>query len=351
MDITKKQYLLNRISSGITFLEIDGTLYKSVLPTQEQKALADMVYNKTIEDNLFSDLMRKEDAFSLLNSRGIWTEKDEQYIKDLNKYLEDLKVELFNSLYNKDAQKKCRKQIESVNNTIEKKLSQKHYIDSGTMEYYAEKCKQEFLLGICIIDVSTNVPVYTYENFHKKSNCILNRFLNNAIENILSIEEYREIARTEPFRSLWLIGKENVFNRSACDLSMDQKTLILYSRMYDNVYENPDRPSEDVIADDDMLDGWFIQERRKQEKERKQKEVDIITNHNKAGGELFIMARNNDDAQKIRDLNDLNSKIKMKQREEAVQSHGKLEEHQLPDVQIELRREAMKQMAEKFKRK
>ena len=127
----------------------------------------------------------------------------------------------------------------------------------------------------------------------------------------------------------------------------------MYSRMYDNVYENPERPSEEVIEDDDMLDGWFAKLRRESEKERKQREVDSILNKkgaNKGGkGETFVVAGSREEADKIRDINGINERMKMRQRDAAVKQKGKLEEQDLPDVKLELRSEAMKQMADRFK--
>ena len=38
--------------------------------------------------------------------------------------------------------------------------------------------------------------------------------------------------------------------------------------MYDNVYESHERPNDKIIEDDDCLDGWFIVQRRKHEKDK-----------------------------------------------------------------------------------
>ena len=171
--------------------------------------------------------------------------------------------------------------------------------------------------------------------------------------NMLSTEEYREICRTEPFRSSWTIAKENFFHKAeAIEISPEQKTLIMYSRMYDNVYEHIERPSDEVIENDDMLDGWFAKLRRDAEKERKQKEVDSILNKKGAKGgkgETFVVANSREEANKIRDINGINEKMKIRQREATVKQRGKTEEQDLPDVKLELRSEAMKQMASRFK--
>ena len=44
---------------------------------------------------------------------------------------------------------------------------------------------------------------------------------------------------------------------------IDQKNILILSRMYDNVQESLDCPADDIMQDDDMLDGWFIHQKNK----------------------------------------------------------------------------------------
>ena len=62
----------------------------------------------------------------------------------------------------------------------------------------------------------------------------------------------------------------SLFNRPSVELTKDQLSLSSYSTLYDNVYESHECPNEKIIDDDDCLDGWLIQQRRKSEKDRKQ---------------------------------------------------------------------------------
>ena len=59
--------------------------------------------------------------------------------------------------------------------------------------------------------------------------------------------------------------------------------------MYDNIQESMDCPTEDVINDDDMLDGWFIVQNRKREKDKKEKDVDLAE---KIARQLFGKVKN-----------------------------------------------------------
>lgn len=354
MDNAKKLSVLNRILTGTVCLSMNNTVYTLSPPNKQQIALGEMVYQETLNDCKYNDLMTRDQAAALLHKRRIWTTENDSQYEQLSKSLEDLKVELYRSLYNDRKKDQLRKRIKQVNRGLHKSLEKKYSLDHMTLENHAETTRDEFITAICIKDPHGN-PVYSYDNWNKEGNYVLQRFLNHLMKNIITVEEYREIARTDPFRSMWMIGQATVFDVPACLLTMEQKSLIMYSRMYDNVYEHMERPSDEVIEDDDMLDGWFIQERREAEKERKKKEVDKLLDKkgagkHGAGGELFVVAETQTEAQKIRELNDLNTAMKMKQRDQALREKGRLEEHQLPDVQLELRNEAMRQIADRGKK-
>jgi hypothetical protein len=57
-----------------------------------------------------------------------------------------------------------------------------------------------------------------------------------------------------------VLQRENLsvlFNKPVGDFSSPQKILIYWSRVYDSVYEDTDKPNQDIIDDDDLLDEWL----------------------------------------------------------------------------------------------
>ena len=108
--------------------------------------------------------------------------------------------------------------------------------------------------------------------------------------------------------------------------------------MYDNVYENPEAPSEKVINEDICLDGWFIIQRRKREKERKEQQVNDMLGNGKVANsqEVFLMADSQQKAKEILDLNDPMSRSIIDQRNAAIDtSEGNLNFKELPDMKQE----------------
>jgi len=309
------------------------------------------INGRTIEDSKYSELITRAQAKHYLAMKGIWNANNDTELEKLNKYLEDLKIQLYESIFNDKKKKQLRRQIKNVKSSVNKNLCKKYSLDHVTLENHAETTRDEFLVAITIKD-SEGKQVYSYDKWSETDNLILQRFLNFILANTLSTEDFRELARTEPFRSKWSLRKSNTFGTT--ENSPEQLTLMMYARMYDNVYEHPEKPGDDIINDDDMLDGWFAKQRREAEQARKKKEIDDILGNkgvNKdGGGEMFVVANSAAEAAKIRGVNDIASRMKMKQRQAAIDKTGKIEEQNLPDVKMDLKAEAMKQMADRFKK-
>src|SRR5690606_2327455 len=118
----------------------------------------------------------------------------------------------------------------------------------------------------------------------------------------LSASQIRRIARNDPWRSHYTLCKENPFNKNVVDYSDEQRTHILFTKMYESAYEHPECPPEDVMNDDDLFDGWMIKERRKRESDKNAQEMDRRIGKSskiKNSQEVFVMARDRDDAKKI----------------------------------------------------
>lgn len=152
--------------------------------------------------------------------------------------------------------------------------------------------------------------------------------------------DFRMIARNDPWRSMWMIGKTsgNLLGKCSTQFTVNQTQLCSYAFMYDNVYESHERPNDKIIEDDDCLDGWFIVQRRTYEKDRKQKEVDALTSNPKIANsqEVFVMASNQESANEIYDLNDVVSRSTIHNRNVQIDEAGSLDFRKLHDVQQDM---------------
>jgi hypothetical protein len=127
-------------------------------------------------------------------------------------------------------------------------------------------------------------------------------------------------------------------NEENSELTYNQKNLIIWSQMYDNIQESMDCPSKDVIEDDDMLDGWFIIQAQKREKENAEKEVDGLVKNEKIknASEVFVVAQSDEHAEQINKANSVHSMMIKKQRENFIKQAGIVQDHNLPDQRLQI---------------
>ena len=349
MDEGRHNFLTYQIISGVKFITIDNVRYKLVAPSKELKLLAEHVYQDTMQSLRFDNLITKEKSKMFLLGLGIWGPNDDISLKKLETHLEDKKIALYRALYNTDRQKSIRKMIKGAKKAINKAYGRKHSLDYMTLDYHAFLTKRKFIIGICLRDPQDN-KVYDEHDFWHSNSTVLERVVKKLDEDIINIEEYRELARNDPWRSIWSIGKEMCMGVPIIDLTDDQKMLVTFAKMYDNAYQSMECPSDEVFEDDDMFDGWMIDQRRARAKDNKQKELDNTKNIPDKAQEVFVFAPTREDADKIYDLNDTTARMKIKQRTEMIEKLGTVEAQHLPDTQIELRNQQREEYKAKMHR-
>ena len=121
MDEDRKNFLVAQIMSGFKFFDIDGERYKVISPSSEIKLLGEYVYQETIQSLKYEDLITRDKAKMLLNTLDIWKPKDDEDLKKLEKHLEDLKVQLYQSSYQSQTRQDTKKRIKRVNKIYRKR--------------------------------------------------------------------------------------------------------------------------------------------------------------------------------------------------------------------------------------
>jgi len=336
VDEGRRNFLTYQIVSGLKFFTINNIRYKLIAPSKEIKLLSEYVYQDVLYNLRFDNLITKEQAKLFLLRLGKWGPAEDVSLKKLETYLEDQKISLYKSLYNSGKQKRLRKTISSIKKSIQKAYTRKYALDYMTLDYHAIITKRKFLVGMCLLDIN-NEHVYNETSFWESDSTILEAVVDKLDQDLIGIEEFRALARGEPWRTMWGISKEACIGIPVVDWTDDQKTLVTFSKMYDNAYQSTECPSDVVFEDDDMFDGWMIDQRRTREKEQKQKEVDATKNIPDSAQEVFVFAPTREDADKVYDLNDTTARMKIQQRQKVIEQQGSVQAHELPDTKLELR--------------
>jgi hypothetical protein len=291
--------------------------------------------------------MTEDQSVEWMRSRNLWTDEDEEKTKQLKKDLDTLRVEIFNNRNKPELRERIRKYIRAAEEALNKQSNKKSSFISNTCE------------GIAMVEKSCEfIKTCTYYGGDKYDfdRLSVEFVLHLFQEKMLSEKQIRDVARNEPWRSVWMLRDSNtykLFSNTDRELSVDQKNLLVWSRMYDNIQESMDCPTDDVIEDDDLLDGWFIVQRKKREKEQAEADFDNSTQNEKIknSGEIFVVASNKQEADKVDMLNDIHGNIVKKQRMAKIKaSDGVASDLEFQDVKINMQARSNQMFKDNFRR-
>jgi hypothetical protein len=332
MDFRQKEALIRRITTGkfITKINYLGNNHTVTFtdPSSDVSAEADFIYKDKFEELQSSDdLYTLEQSYDILKDKKIWTPKLENEYEAITSEVKSLQRQTSGLKFQKKEKKKIEAAIKKLKNRIEEINFIKNQLWSTTIDFLAKTAKDHFIIQN-ISDIKPNIDISDNAN-------LLQLLLVYYNKGGITEAEYREIARTDPFRVYWRLSKEtgtSLFNRNAAELTDHQYMLLSYALFYDFCFESLNRPDDEIINDDIAIDTWYRNEIDRIKKERGESEL----NKTATGQEVFIMA----DAETAKDIYELNSPIsraKIKTREKVINEKGVVDHMQLPDVQQDLR--------------
>ena len=217
-------------------------------------------------------------------------------------------------------------------------------LKKNTAEYVAEISSLQHTTCCNILKKKNGKKMWPDNGYLEQSSALVSHIINLYIRSLCADSEVREMSRTDPWRSIWSVGKAegSVFGKPSCELTEQQKALASWSRIYDSVNESSESPPEEVVKDDDMLDGWLISQHREAEDNKKKKGADEQSSGVK-GNEVFIFADSPKDASRIYSMNDAQGKSIVKQREKQVEKHKKVKVEEFLDSKLEMQQQSIEQ--------
>lgn len=344
-----KEGLLYRIISGIYYINVADITYKVISPNLLTKQKAHQVYLDILNSNKFDMKcwLKKAQADKILEVNGVWNSDKEKELKKLEDRLEELKVDLYKKFQYVKRRTRIKKSISNLLDDIRSMKEQKHSMDHLTLEYYAETVKNENI--ICSTIFLEDKLAFDLD---KTDTNLLTGILEEIKSKKVDIDDIRSLARHEIWQNYWGPAKENVFPLPVCNWTDEQRSLVSLSRMYDSVRESPECPSDDIIQDDDALDGWFIFQRKEREKEKKRNKVmDSVGDKYKDAGEIFLVTDSVEEARDIYELNDAQGAAQVNHiKQIGKDADASVPWQDLPHVKMELQQqinERQKQFAKK----
>ena len=295
------------------------------------------IYNDAYNDAYMKNVFLEDEVNDLLLDSGLWTPFDDKMAEDLKKEIDDIKVQAYHSFFNKKQLSNIKMRLRIKELEYAKLSMQKHQYDKYTCENVANLARWNWLIENSTYYKDTN-ELYDWKHIN------ISNMVSYYEDNSITPSEFREIARTDPWRSTWAIGKKtgSIFSNPASEYTKDQVALSSYSMMYDNVYESPEQPDEGIINDDDCLDGWFIDQRRKMEKTKVEKDIESkLTNSKIANSnEVFMVAQSDQEANRVNSVNPPHVEQLKKQRMAVIQEKGNVTDKDFADVKMDIEMKA-----------
>jgi hypothetical protein len=344
MEYSERERLLSSIASPYLLCRVGSQDYILKHPHAATRYKADLVYQYALEDCRFEEFLQAPAPY--LVNQGLIVANYEESITALTKSIKDLQVELYKSLINPVAQKDIRKRLGLTREKLNKTLNAKHMLDEVTPEGHASLCRLQYLIFKMTYYRGGRLWTRRADINYKIMERLIYLYLTSRIDST----RLRELARTEPWGTIYTAGKPNPFGVKAVDLTENQRDLLYYTTMYENANQSMEPPSEDVLKDDDIFDGWMHETIRRSKEDKKERTVkNSVGKKYQDAQELFIPINRVDSSgrvktpeeieeelKEINSLNDFSVTMLKKQRTAAIHAHGEISEAQLPDKQMEL---------------
>lgn len=326
------------ICADYTPFDFSGKSYFITTPSRESRFLAEKIYLQTYTQALDDGILSDDETNTLLIKHGIWFPADEDLLLRMTGDLDEVKVQMFNSYTNSTKMNQLRIALRENKKYISGLLSRKYSFNQLGAKAVAQLARQHYLLGKSIFR-KKNRPLYSKGDWWTDhSDDILNKAYQTLNDYSLEEEDYREIARSPQWRNIWSSRKgSNLFGRAAVDLSLQQRQLLMWSNMYDNVYKHSECPPDCVVEDDDLCDGWLITQKRKRDSEINKSTIEGGLSPKIASAEEVYILCSEDKIKDVYEMNDISGKVAWNRRMKQIQRQGICKDVDLIDMQERIR--------------
>ncbi len=327
MELQEKEKYIAIISSG-TIIYKHGGLKLYIKPPSSQLRHESYLYkDEILEDIQFDNLFTAQDLRDFLLNNEIISEDIDTIISNIQKNQELMKIEACENWMDFRRVDLLKRNLRSLDQQLMQLYSSKHCMDHLTKDGYAELCRINFLIINSVYDSIGN-------KIELDDAILIDKLATAYNSSFIPANILREIARTDPWTSVYA-SSQQIFNYCGTELTENQKNLLAYTRMYENIFKHQDAPNERIINDDDLLDGWLAIQRKQNKK------TDTNDKYGNAQ-EVYLIAKDKNTIDNINGMNSQYAKNKKLSRLQQVKQKGRIAEFEFADVQQELRKQNKK---------
>ena len=241
------------IVRGYSQDKFNGNLvYIKHINSHDQVDLED-VNDSYLEEAKSRGVPTEEENLNMLIENGDWTEDDEFYIKEKEKYLDGL-VSNKKNIGLKSQIDEQNKRIAEVQEQVNKKKEEKDELLGRTAERYArERVNDYYILECFYKDEDLKNNLFTKEEYDEITRSDLTTIiqLHNQWHNNISEYNIQKICLEEFFFPYMPFCEDSTqfYGKPVCFLSQHQIRLIVYSRIFKSILEKHDKIPEHIKKD------------------------------------------------------------------------------------------------------
>jgi hypothetical protein len=347
MDFLDRQRLVRRITSGKLYATVSFLNDQHVIifkdPYLDILVESDWIYKRNYDKiREETTMFTLQESYDLLKEQGKWTQEMEKELEGIQKDIESISSSLNSIKFNKSATRAAKATIEKGKRRVRDLVITKNQLFSASIEFFCERIRRRFLISkianLAETEMLSNtkfvdtLAVYYFE------------------ESGISESQIRELARTDPWRLYWATSKDTgttLFPHSAVEMTDLQYLLVSWTKVYDFAFNSTNRPTQDIIEDNDKFDVWYRAEIDRIESDTARSAIEQESGKH-GGTETFIIA-DEEGAKDVYKLNTIESRQRVLSRQKALDNKLELKELDLPDVKAGVKMELNRMAATEAK--
>ena len=310
-----------RILCGKTILNINKSRLEVITPSLDLIYESCILYKEYFEK---TKIISKDELREYLINKGIISRKELDFLSKCTKIIEDFQKDLYTHFDNTSTFNALKSYINKTRleeSNIYWKLSK---YETYTKEGLANYAKSLFLI---------RNTVYSNNKKYKFKTIKHERILNEL--NLINIgpKEIRDLSKNGQWMNMWYALKDYNLFPEGIGISIEKQLLLMWSKIYDNIRESTECPKEEIVNDNDAIDGWLLIQKENKKVEKTDKQY-----NSKLGNaqDIFIIAKNKEEIDRINNMNSQYSKQLRDSRLNQIYQHGLISHGKLADVKQDL---------------
>lgn len=217
----------------------------------------ELVYDLHFEKAKKRGLPTREEVFDNLIEEGIWSSADDAKIEKHQFYVESL-IRNKKNLYLKSATDQVNKQIKEAEGELSAMLWEKEELCSNSCDKYATNRANDFYMFTSFYkDPGLSEPLYTQEEFENIESGKVTEIIRiyNKFHERFSEKHIQDLVVQDFYKIYYSFSEScmDFFGLPVVELNNFQLNLIIYTRIFKNIFDQHDDIPEKIRKDPSAL--------------------------------------------------------------------------------------------------